>query len=91
MAEVRPALDRVRERAAQAAPLTPRQEAAIRRVDRQEFAHHLTEQDPAVRTMLRLLKAQLAPAHVRPEVETAALRDLVMRQPVVGTVAAGFL
>ena len=36
-------------------------------------------------------KAKLAPAHVRPEVETAALRELVLRQPVVGTVAAGFL
>jgi hypothetical protein len=47
VAEVRPALDRVRERAAQDAPLTPRQEAAIRRVGRQEFAQHLTEQDPA--------------------------------------------
>jgi hypothetical protein len=169
----------VRERAAQAAPLTPRQEAAIRRVGRQEFAHHLTEQDPAVRRMLRLLidelppnpreikrfinvyrfyafiqyereaaglpaptlegvaklallavryphllsalgedvdqeeegtdrcllsvletaeneadwaeKAKLAPAHVRPEVEAAALRELVLRQPVVGTFAAGFL
>jgi peptidoglycan hydrolase-like protein with peptidoglycan-binding domain len=178
-AGVRPALDRVRERAAQAAPLTPRQEAAIRRVGRQEFAHHLTEQDPAVRRMLRLLidelppnpreikrfinvyrfyafiqyereaaglpaptlegvaklallavryphllsalgedvdqeeegtdrcllsvletaeneadwaeKAKLAPAHVRPEVEAAALRELVLRQPVVGTFAAGFL
>lgn len=179
-AGVGPALDRVRERAAQAAPLTPRQEAAIRRVGRQEFAHRLTEQDPAVRKMLRVLidelppnpreikrfinvyrfyafiqyereaaglpapslegvaklallavryphllsalgedvdqegeegtdrcllsvletaeneadwaeKAKLAPDHVRPEVETAALRELVLRQPVVGTVAAGFL
>lgn len=176
-AGVGPALDRVRERAAQAAPLTPRQEAAIRRVGRQEFAQHLTEQDPAVRTMLRTLinelppnpreikrfinvyrfyafiqyereaaglpaptlegvaklallavryphllsalgediehdgadrcllsvletaeseadwavYAQLAPAHLRPEVEAAALRELVLRQPVVGTVAAGFL
>jgi hypothetical protein len=179
-AGVGPALDRVRERAAQEAPLTPRQEAAIRRVGRQEFAHHLTEQDPAVRKMLRVLidelppnpreikrfinvyrfyafiqyereaaglpaptlegvaklallavryphllsalgedvdqegeegtdrcllsvletaeneadwaeKAQLAPAHVRPEVEAAALRELVLRQPVVGTVASGFL
>jgi hypothetical protein len=176
-AGVGPALDRVRERAAQAAPLTPRQEAAIRRVGRQEFAHHLTEQDPAVRTMLRTLidelppnpreikrfinvyrfyafiqyereaaglpaptlegvaklallavryphllsalgediehdgadrcllsvletaeseadwavKAQLAPDHVQPEVQTAALRELVLRSPAVGTVAAGFL
>ena len=31
------------------------------------------------------------PAHVRPEVEAAALRALVLRPPVVGTVAAGFL
>jgi len=60
-AGVGPALDRVRERAAQAAPLTPRQEAAIRRVGRQEFAHHLTEQDPAVRTMLRTLIDELPP------------------------------
>lgn len=179
-AGVGPALDRVRERAAQGAQLTPRQEAAIRRVGRQEFAQHLTEQDPAVRKMLRLLidelppnpreikrfinvyrfyafiqyereaaglpaptlegvaklallavryphllsalgedvdrddgestdrcllsvletaeneadwaeKAKLAPDHVRPEVEAAALRELVLRQPVVGTVAAGFL
>ena len=36
-------------------------------------------------------KAQFAPAHVRSEMETAALRNLVQRPPVVGTVAAGFL
>ena len=36
-------------------------------------------------------KAQFAPAHVRSEMETADLRNLVQRPLVVGTVAAGFL
>ena len=175
--DVRPALGRVRERAAQAAPLTPRREAAIRKVGRKEFAQRLTEQDPEVRRMLRQLagelppnprgikrfinvyrfyayiqywredaglptptldgvaklallavryphllsalgedvpdrdrecllswlesaqdqadwetRAQLAPKRLRTEVEkTVALRELVMRKPVVGPVASGFL
>jgi hypothetical protein len=177
-AAVRPALDRVREHAAQAAPLTTRQEAAIRKVGRKEFAQRLSEHDPEVRRTLRQLagelppnpreikrfinvfrfyayiqywredaglptptlngvaklallavryphlltalgedvaqhgdrgcllallesaqdeadwakQAQLAPEHVRAEVErTVALRELVMRKPVVGPVASGFL
>jgi hypothetical protein len=37
-------------------------------------------------------KAELAPARLRTEiVKTAALRELVMRKPVVGPVASGFL
>jgi hypothetical protein len=60
-ADVRPALDRVRERAAQAAPLTPRRQAAIRKVGRKEFAQRLTEQNPEVRRMLRRLAGELPP------------------------------
>lgn len=37
-------------------------------------------------------QAQLAPEHVRAEVErTVALRELVMRKPVVGPFASGFV
>jgi hypothetical protein len=176
--DVRPALDRVRERVAQAGPLTTRREAAIRKVGRKEFAQRLTENDPAVRRMLRALagevppnpreikrfinvfrfyayiqhwredagmqtpsldgvaklaliavryphmlsafgqdvthagddrsllswlesatnkaqwtrRAQLAPERLRPEVQrTAALRELLTREPFVGSVASGFL
>jgi hypothetical protein len=60
-ADVRPALDRVRERAEQAAPLTTRQKAAIRKVGRKEFAQRLTEQDPEIRRMLRRLAGELPP------------------------------
>lgn len=58
---VRPALDRVRKRVTGGAPLTTRQEAAIRKVGRREFAQRLTEQDPGVRGMLRDFAHQLPP------------------------------
>jgi hypothetical protein len=60
-ADVRPALDRVRERVAQTAPLTPRRQAAIRKIGRKEFAQRLTERDPEVRRMLRQLAGELPP------------------------------
>ncbi|MBO0824482.1 MAG: hypothetical protein J2P27_11610, partial [Actinobacteria bacterium] len=59
--DVRPALSRVRARAAQAAPLTARREAAIRKVGRKEFAQHLAEDDPEVRRILRQLAGELPP------------------------------
>lgn len=60
-ADVRPALDRVRERAAQVAPLTTRRRAAIQKVGRKEFAQRLKEEDPEVRRMLRRLVGDLPP------------------------------